>query len=235
MEKTWFKGFIRDEAVRRQPWTTALHDESHRYYNFKTNPELISEVLEDYKPWDYHPGVQKFYDLIRWINSNESYFESNDCAFQGPKQNPQKDKFPRELNCSGRLMFYLRDLRFNLSPESAKVASEYKATPEVPPYSLGTHLESIGNRSLQLLKEIRPEFEWGSIALEIHPVLYDDAPVDKEYKYGYQLTFLFWAWGDTDSETLANFGVVVDTMAECLMTISSEIAMDSMDKSVSKS
>ena len=195
MEKVWIKGFIRDVGLRRQPWTTAEHDESHKYYDFKRNPDLIPDVLEDYKPWAERRSIQKFYDLVRWVNGDNSPFESNDCAFHGPKPNSQKDRFPKEQVCSGRLMFFFRDPTLNLSDDSIQVASIYKGEKEVPPFSISPHLQALAKTSLQLLLDIRPEFQWGSIAIEAHPVVYDEAPFAYENRFGYELSFHFWAWG----------------------------------------
>lgn len=186
MEKVWIKGLVRDEGIRRQPWTTAESDETHRYYNFRTNPELIPEVLEDYKPWSHEPAVQKFYELVRWVNSDESVFESNDCAFHGPKVNSQKDTFHKELVCSGRLMFFIRHIPLNLSDDSRYIASEYKGEKEAPEYRVSPQLDWAAQACLQLLKDIKPEFEWGSVGIELHPAIYDEVSIPFIERFGHQ-------------------------------------------------
>jgi hypothetical protein len=89
-----------------------------KYYDFKKNPELVSEVLEDFKPWAHYDSVQLFYEMLRWVNGPESKFETSDCGFRGPGENQQKDGWPKEMVCSGGLFVFFRNLQYNLSDES---------------------------------------------------------------------------------------------------------------------
>lgn len=192
MKKPYFKRFV-TEGLRTQPWTTAERDENERYYNFRSNPELISKVLEDYKPWDRYKAVQQFYELVAWVNSEDSRFESNDAAFKGPSENFQRDTFLKALVCSGRLMFFFRNLRLNLSVDSRTV--DYTR----PDYTLNLFFEWLERRSLQSIERVHQETEWACSALEIYPVLYNEAPVNQADRFGHQISYKFWAWGDDET------------------------------------
>lgn len=221
MLKTYFKGFQLEEGLRTQPWTTAERDENERYYNFREHPELIPKVLEDYKPWDHYEAVQRFYELVAWVNGPESRFESNDCAFHGPRENFQKDRFPKQLMCSGRFMFFFRDLVQNLSVDSRQVVILDQHRP--PAYNANLLFQWFVNRSMELIDQLHQETMWACIAPELFPVRYDEAPVAPADKFGYQFSFQFWAWGDDEKETMENLVAVVDTMLQVLKTMSDEL------------
>jgi len=221
MLKTYFKGFQMEEGLRTQPWTSAERDENERYYNFRQHPELIYEVLEDYKPWDHYEAIQLFYGLLAWVNGPESRFESNDCAFHGPADNFQKDRFPKELMCSGRLMFFFRELTFNLSVDSRQVVIIDQRRP--PRYSANLLFQWFVNRSMELIDQLHQETRWACVAPELSPVRYDDAPASPEDRFGYQLSFGFWAWGDDEQETMENLSAAVDTILQVLKTTSDEL------------
>jgi len=71
---------------REHPWNTSVVNSSWRYQNFRENPELIAQVLEDFKPFAHYQAVHTFYDLVRWVNGDGSPFESNDCGLRPPKR-----------------------------------------------------------------------------------------------------------------------------------------------------
>lgn len=68
---------------RSHPWKKTSYEERAGFYsNFIKNPELITEVLEDFKPHESQKAVQTFYEFIKWINGSASAFETNDCAMR---------------------------------------------------------------------------------------------------------------------------------------------------------
>src|SRR5579862_773029 len=71
---------------RQHPWTTAgdKPDAVERYWDFRNHPEQISVVLEDFKPYEHHAAVPRFYELLGWVNGDDSLFESNDCGLRPP-------------------------------------------------------------------------------------------------------------------------------------------------------
>ncbi len=101
------------EVSRARHWTTSEHDESHRYYNFRESPELITEVLEDFRPHQNQPAIREFYRLLGNINGESSSFETNDCAFKPPHDNTSRGVSLRQMQISGRLMFFFREVALN--------------------------------------------------------------------------------------------------------------------------
>jgi len=158
---------------------------------------------------------------VAWVE--DPNLETNDCAFQGPHKNLEREKFPKELVCSGRLMFFFRDLERNLSEESASVWKTFQRTGQTPQYRINKQIEWLGNRSLELLEELTKEPVWNCVAVELYPVFYREARTPEPNKFGYQISFQFWAWGEDESETMDNFGLAVQTMLQCLKTVTAEM------------
>jgi hypothetical protein len=102
------------QSVRAHPYRSGLTPDV-RYYDFKARPELIPRVLEDFMRWSHYPAIQRFYDLIRWINGPESVFESNDSRFTGVQDSHTPVLGSLEALCG--VMIFLRDLALNLSPQ----------------------------------------------------------------------------------------------------------------------
>jgi hypothetical protein len=93
--------------ARVHPWTDATYSDESKYYDFRKNPELIPEVLEDFRPWSEYPAIQTFYDFLRWVNSDKSVLETNDSAFRF-----YQDKSP--MVASGRVMIFFHKEELNL-------------------------------------------------------------------------------------------------------------------------
>jgi hypothetical protein len=101
---------------REHPWNTSVVNSSWRYQNFRENPELIAQVLEDFKPFAHYQAVHTFYDLVRWVNGDGSPFESNDCGLRPPKRDdapPPMIPFDSPIGIHGRFAFFFRDLKVN--------------------------------------------------------------------------------------------------------------------------
>jgi hypothetical protein len=192
-----------DESLGRRvhPWTIADNNPSYQYYDFKDNPELIRTVLEDFISWNKWPAIETFYQVIEWINSNDSVLESNDCAFNGPGQNTDNG-FPKLLQCSGRMMILYRNLLMNTSKSRIK------------------RLEAAAHFYFD---KIDPGFEWGVLGTAILDVQYISLPVPEYKQNGAQLGVMFWAWGDTDNECMTNCSRVFRNLHEGLKGISMEL------------
>ena len=180
------------EQRRSHPWTTGTEELSPRYYDFKAQPELIPEVLEDFRPWDAYAAIRTFYDLVAWINGPGSPFESNDCAFAGPEDNVDVG-FRKQLQCYGRLGIFFRDLDRNTSER------------EMSEWIEGLHLG---------LQALDPGFSWGAVGTTTLRVDYRDLPEDRAE--GWQLLLSFWAWGDDEPEVFANLVRVIAALREAL-------------------
>lgn len=214
--------------VRTHPWADGKDFKADKYYDFKANPELIPQVLNSFKgwsEWSEWEGVQLFYKLLEWINGPDSLFESNGCGFRGPSPNQQKARWPGELISDGGLVFLFRDLELNLSEESAAWAKRFMSVGGTrPPLAAGKNVGWLLSRSQEYLQQLNPKFVCGSVSIVLFPTIFLELPLDHKDKLGHELCFQWWAWGDTERETMAHFKEVVATMFECLKRVSAEAA-----------
>lgn len=172
-----------------------------KYYDFKKNPKLIPEVLEDFKPWAHYPAAQVFYNLLLWLNGVSSRLESSDCAFKGPSTNTDV-KFQKKMQCSGRLMLFFRQIPLNVVPENTEV------------------LKSAINHYLE---QLEPDFEWGVVGISSMPTKYVEIP-EQSRRAGTEVMLTFWAWGDDENETMENLQRLFHAMRQCLSLVSEDMA-----------
>ena len=217
---------LTNSYIRMHPWPDSQHDPADKYYDFKANPELIPQVLNNFKgwsDWSEWEGVQLFYKLLEWLNGPDSNFESNGCGFRGPHKNPQKDSWPGELITDGGLIFLFRDIELNLSEQSAAWAARpMPAGGTVPRLAPGKNINWLLRRSYEYLQQLNPEFIWGHVSVVLFPTLFSELPLEHNERFGHEVCFQWWAWGDTEKETMAHFKEVVATMFECLKRVSAE-------------
>ena len=179
------------EVPRAHPWTHVRQDPDQRYRDFRRNPELIPQALKDFTPWSSYPAIQNFYQLLRNINGPRSRFESNDCAFVGPRNNTDRN-FAKNLCCLGRLMILFRDLGLNLSRDCVSWLEEDVT---------------------YFLSRLDPDNESGIVGTAIIPVQYLDLPGSP---FGYQLMLSFFAWGDTEDDVMASLDRVFRNLSHAL-------------------
>lgn len=212
--------------IRTHPWAETEDFPADRYYDFRANPALISQVLDNFKGWSEWSGwegVQLFYRLLEWLNGPDSRLESNACGFRGPHENPRKDRWPGEFLTTGGLMFLFRNLELNLSEQSAAWATGRVpdgGTP--PPLAPGKNINWLLRRCHEYLQELNPEFVWGCVSVLLFPTYYSGLPLERNDKFGHEIAFQWWAWGDTEKETMAHFKELAAIMFECLKRVSSE-------------
>ena len=197
------------QGPRAHPYAGGLHPDI-RYYDFRAHPELIPTVLEDFLPVSHFPAIQRFYDLLAWINGPDSVFESNDCGLR-PIRTRQSPTTSRQLECSGRLMIFLRTLSYNTSEDHVA-------------WSLG--------RFKQLVSEADPTFRDGCLALTLMPCAFLALSDVEEEQFGEQLQITWWAFGDSDGETMAALGRCYAVIHYCLRQLSEEISTAERAKSV---
>jgi hypothetical protein len=142
---------------------------------------------------------------------------------RGPEPNEQKDLCNKELLFSGGLMVLFRNLELGLSEGGAEWAARQIGEGGPPYFAPNKYIEWFKDRSLQLIDEINEVFSLACIAVHQYPTYFTEAPVPEVNRFGYQVAFEFWAWGDDENEALDSFGVVVDTLSKCLKQMSSEI------------
>ncbi|MCX5727310.1 MAG: hypothetical protein NTZ28_00430, partial [Nitrospirae bacterium] len=186
---------------RSHPWIDGESDPAHRYYDFRTSPELIRSTIEDMQEWSTYPATETFYRLLEWLNGSESVFESNDCAFSGAIANTSAQSSKR-LQCSGRLMILYRDLALNTSPEQ---------------------IHWLTNAAAHALRRTDPGFEWGAIGATIMPVRFTTLPGPPELQRGQQLMLSFWAWGENELEVMTNLDRTFRNVTVALRKLSDEI------------
>lgn len=149
--------------------------------------------------WSRYPATETFYRLLEWLNGPESVFESNDCAFSGPTATTQSSK---RLQCSGRLMILYRDLALNTSPEQ---------------------IHWLTNAAAHALNHTDPAFEEGGIGATIMSVRFTTLPGPPERQRGQQLMLSFWAWGEEETEVMANLDRTFRNVTLALRGLSDEI------------
>lgn len=188
---------------RSHPWVDSESNPAHRYYNFRSSPELIRSSIEDMQEWNAYPATETFYRLLEWLNGPESVFESNDCAFSGATASTQA---PKRLQCSGRLMMLYRDLTSNTSPEQVLWLT---------------------NAAAQALNQLDPAFEDGAIGATIMSVRFTTLPGPQERQRGQQLMLSFWAWGEQEPEAMTNLDRIFRNVTVALRGLSDEIRQSS--------
>ena len=186
---------------RSHPWTDSASDPTHRYYDFRTSPELIRSSLEDMQEWNTYPATETFYRLLEWLNGPKSVFESNDCAFSGATANPGTQSSQR-LQCSGRLMILYRDLALNTAP---------------------AQIGWLTNAAAHALEQTDPTFESGAIGATIMSARFTALPGPPELQQGQQLMLSFWAWGEDEPEVMANLDRTFRNITAVLRRLSDEV------------
>jgi len=185
------------DLVRAHPWTTALFDPAHRYYNFRSEPQLIRTSLEDFAPLAKWPAIERFYELLEWINGATSIFESNDCGTRGPGPN-KSPKFAKSLECTARLVILFRELEWNLS---------------------FANVTWVVTAAHHYLNQTDLAFKWGVVGTTTRRAQYTSLPFPESTQMGYQLMLTFWAWGDTDLEVMDNLGRSFVNVQEALSKV----------------
>jgi hypothetical protein len=180
---------------RAHPWTTAENNARSRYVDFRAEPEKIATALEDFLPFADERAIQKFYDLLRWINGPDSLLESNDCAFLfKPNDDPNR---PFQLEASGRVMLFVTDISLTCSPNFGDMlmgiffSRLQVCLPQQSPAVVGV------SRASSFFKEAR--------------------------KVGEQVVLYFWAWGDTKESTFSTLDTLFGAMLDAAKGVSSEI------------
>ena len=192
---------------RSHPWTQALSDTSHRYYDLKAEPGKIRTALEDFLNLGTNPATETFYGLLQWLNGPQSALESNDCGARSPKTN-QNPIFPKGLECTARLMILFRDLEHNLSAENTSWLED-----AIQHY----------------LKQIDTDFDWGVVGTTLVPATFVTLPLPEPMQAGKQLLLSFWAWGDDETDVWANLARAFSNTEVALQEVSRDVLGGSIE------
>lgn len=172
------------ETRRTHPWTFAESDPSCRYVDFRQEPEKIETSLEDFRPWEQYPAVQRFYAFLRWLNGPDSSFETNDCLLR--LEDNTDPNHPYKLQASGRLMLFPFDMRLTCAPGFADWMMS------------GFHC---------YLTQIQPPLSTAAVGLSKAPCLFESVNAK-----GHEMVFYFWAWGDTNEATMNSLDRVFERL-----------------------
>lgn len=183
--------------VRTHPYIDAENNESFKYYDFRANPELIRQKLEDFKPYDSHEAIQTFYRLLEWLNSEDSILESNDCAASLVKANISIESSSKKLESKGRLMIFYRYPKMNIYRDNTQMLLE---------------------ATKHYLEHIDPDFHDGAIGLSFFETAFEEIG----NAIGKELVIQFWAFGDTEEETYENLNRLFNNLLTALKGVSNE-------------
>jgi len=188
--------------ARSHPWQGSASEPAACYYDFTASPQLIRRVLEDFLPWARYSAIETFYALLERLNHPRSALESNDCAFLGPHPNDELS-VEKAVLCSGRVMVLFRQLTRNTSSDA---------------------ILSLENQLHQELGALDTAFAWGRVGTSVVPTRYLSLPESNDQQLGAQLMISFWAWGDSDADTLSNLGRLFKNLARALRIVSARVA-----------
>jgi hypothetical protein len=159
---------------------------------------LIRSALEDFVPWTRYGAIEVFYALLERLNHRQSPLESNDCAFTGPHENDEPS-IAKDWLCSGRVMLLFRALARNTA--------------------LAT-VESLKKQLHGELSQLDERFLWGLIGTTLVPTRYLSLPESGDQQLGTQLMISFWAWGDSEADTMLNLGRLFKNLSRALRNLS---------------
>ena len=219
--RTYFDDY-RNEPIRMQPYSTSNHKSPGQYYNLKDEPEKIRTHLEEFFPHSEYQSVQKFYDLLEWLNGEDSIYETNDCRLEDLAENKQRDIADYDFVRTGSLSWFFRDLNLNLSKDSAFWSNLYQTnqinadgfrfTPSdyQKKFMDAMHLQWLG---------IERENVFDCIAIAPYNTYYENAEVDHSLRHGCQIAHRFWVWGDSDEEIFERFSHTVRAFEKCFKSL----------------
>lgn len=186
-----------DGTARAHPWAVANYDQSCRYVNFRNAPHEIETSLEDFRRWEgqHHATVQRFYDLLRWLNGPDSHFETNDCAFTlALNTDPLR---PYKVQVSGRLMLFASAMGLTCAPGFIDWLID----------AFGFYLSRVES------------LEAGAVGISKAGCFYK--AVGRE---AHELVLYFWAWGDSDEAAMEKLGGVFDRMKAASIQVNVDVA-----------
>jgi hypothetical protein len=187
---------LEQDLGRDHPWTESEKCSDWKYHDFKSHPELIPKVLEDFRPYAHFQASQLFYDVVGWMNGTESCLESNDCELQGPHPNIDK-QFKKTLRTRGRLMVFFRKLELNCLLGKARWLEDC--------YEF-------------YLRRVMPQFVWGVVGLTKFRTRFTELD-----KTGHILILSFWAYGDDEAETMENLRHTFSGLHQASLLVNNQI------------
>jgi hypothetical protein len=185
-----------------------VSDDNSVYIDFKQQPKLIRSAIEDLIPFKKWKFVEQFYALLEWVNGRRSLLESNDCVFNPPQDNTDR-QYPYAKKCSARLMILFRDI-----PENCQAKS----------------IDWLIHNILQHVTKTKPGFKAGAICLSQSPTCYlvlGDKP--DTGGIGHQVTLTFFAYGKNDRRCYENMQEVLLIAQSSLLRVNKGIKNGEVD------
>jgi hypothetical protein len=183
---------------RSHPWVDTAGSPECRYYDLTSAPEHIRSSLEDFRPWSHYEAIEDFYLLLTALNHPKSILETNDCVFTGPETN-ENPGFRKSLQCTGRVLVLFRNLKRN---------------------TVQGEIEWLTNQLHLHLANLDPDFGWGVVGTTVVPVRYLALAESNGQQLGSQLMISFWAWGNSEAETMLNLGRLMKNLSQSLRHVS---------------
>jgi hypothetical protein len=178
--------------VRTHPYAGVRHDSEGQYHDFKARPELIWNVLEDFRPHAALSSVQRFYRLLRHINRPAAPFESTDCGLASRLYRSASSPFPDKAGwLGGRLMLMYRDPDQNCSKKRI--------------FKL---IRAIQRKLLVAGKDA----DYVGFVVGPFPTLFAETG-----RRGFQVDIEFAMWGDSFKEAIGRFNEVVRLMESAIL------------------
>ena len=94
---------------RPHPWQGSAYDPNARFVDFLRYPELIRTSLEDFLPYSDRPAIERFFQLLEWMQSPSTIWETTESKFWPVSTQSNRSFAQYRLICSGRLVFFCRD------------------------------------------------------------------------------------------------------------------------------
>jgi hypothetical protein len=185
--------------ARDHPWTVLQGKPDARYWDFRAHPEQIPLALEDFTPWSHYPAIQRFYELLKWLNGSDSVFESNDCGLRPPRQDDAAPEMVRNCFASdptvvhSRLVIIFRDLAWN------------SAAPTVD--GLKGAIHNCLRDNVPNIPAVVKVGEWKHWFTSTN-------------KEGRAVSLRIWAWGDDEAMAMGHLNSTFDAIHGCLQWIS---------------
>ncbi len=169
---------------RPHPYARVRHDARGQYVDFKVRSDLIETVLEDFTPHNANPGVQDFYDLIRYLNRPGAPFETTVCGLSERLFRSSNSPFPDKAGwVGGRVILMWRVLDRNSRQKTVRWLLK------------------------QLLRQFRRferQYDYIGFVAGPFPTLFRETG-----KKGFQIDVEFAMWGNEFQEAMERFSDVV--------------------------
>jgi hypothetical protein len=179
---------------RAHPWRHSGFEGGGSYHDFKAEPELIREVLEDFKPFEQQEAVETFYNFLAYLNGPDSLLESNDCALRAPHEHEDVpfNSVGLKLKIDGRVECVYRDVQYNVNFDS---------------------FAWLIRRYFYELCFLETDFRDGLVEIGMRPTYFPELlTVPIEQRYGERVYFQFRAYGRDEAQAWGNLNTIFRTL-----------------------